>query len=498
MESLFKGYYQPTHEQFKKLWEEGTFVFDTNVLLNLYRYKKESRDEILNVIKEIDDRIWIPYQVGLEFHRNRLNVLAEQNSHMDAIKSSIRQSIDSIEKKCKDLDLDKRHSEIETVSFIDRFKGLRDSVLAELSEISPKNLTNDTDEDETLNEISSLFSIVKGSLGTPPKDQKILDEIYKDGDFRADNKIPPSFEDIIEAKKNKGNEKYYSFEGFNYKHGYGDLIVWKQIIEFARENQKKSIIFITDDKKEDWMRIINSHGKKTISARPELVSEIFKEAGVENFYIYDTNSFIDYSRKYFDIEVLDETIKDVKSVYYRYQMDIVEDSAKAHDSTFDNIIRHSNDLYQKKVLSARYDKSITYWLHNRYMGVLQVDNDSMFSYIGLGFNATETPVSIKFIDLEKFSLELINYFLLKNISSFVNVNITKIKGYSEFHLALFFYTSDKNIDFSIFDRIDFENIKNDLLENLSIDFEVLLSIGLLDTSYNNINIINEIELFKNN
>lgn len=56
MESLFKGYYQPTPEQFTKLWEEGTFVFDTNVLLGLYRYKEESREEVLNVIKKIENR----------------------------------------------------------------------------------------------------------------------------------------------------------------------------------------------------------------------------------------------------------------------------------------------------------------------------------------------------------------------------------------------------------------------------------------------------------
>lgn len=495
MESLFKGYYQPTPEQFKELWEEGTFVFDTNVLLGLYRYKRDSRDEVLNVIKKIEDRIWIPYQVGLEFHRNRLTVLGEQNSSLSTIKNSIRESISSIEKKCKDLELDKRHSEIETATFIERFRDLSESVISELDEIKAKKLTNDIDQDVVLTELTTLFSVSKGSLGSPPKDQKVLEDIYKDGEFRAKNKIPPSFEDILKAQKNKSGEEYYAFEGLNYKKGFGDLIVWKQIIEFARTNEKKKVIFVTDDTKEDWMRIINSHGKNTISARPELVSEIFKEAGVETFYIYDTNSFLDYSKEYFDIEVSDETIKDVKSVYYKYKMDIIEDSAKAHDSIFDNVIRHSNDLFQKKVLSTQYDKSISYWLHNRYMGVLQVDNDNIFSYIGLGFNATETPVSISFIDLDKFSLELINYKILKNISSFANINRIKEKGYSNFHIALFFYTSDKNIDFSLFDRIDYENLENELIENLNIDYEVLLSIGLLDTSHNNINIINEIKIF---
>jgi|26BtaG_2_1085354.scaffolds.fasta_scaffold12154_2 predicted nucleic acid-binding protein len=351
MESLFKGYYQPTPEQFKELWEEGTFVFDTNVLLGLYRYKKESRDEVLNVIKKIKDRIWIPYQVGLEFHRNRLTVLGEQNSSLATIKTSIRDSIDSIEKKCKDLDLDKRHSEVETSSFIERFRDLSESVINELDEIKAKKLTNDIEEDVVLTELTKLFSVSKGSLGSPPKDQKVLENIYKDGEFRAKNKIPPSFKDILEAQKNKSGEEYYAFEGLNYKKGFGDLIVWKQIIEFAQEHQKKNIIFVTDDTKEDWMRIINSHGKKTISARPELVSEIFKEAGVETFYIYDTKSFLDYSKEYFNIEVSDETMEDIQKIFSKLHISY---SSKSKFEPSSLVEKFNTNMLVEKWLKEKY------------------------------------------------------------------------------------------------------------------------------------------------
>ncbi|WP_370587256.1 PIN-like domain-containing protein [Psychrobacter sp. JCM 18900] len=66
-----------------------------------------------------------------------------------------------------------------------------------------KKLTNDIDEDVVLTELTKLFNVSKGSLGSPPKDQKVLESIYKDGEFRAKNKIPPSFEDILEAQKKK-------------------------------------------------------------------------------------------------------------------------------------------------------------------------------------------------------------------------------------------------------------------------------------------------------
>ncbi len=36
MRDLFPGYYRPTEEEFAKMWQEGIFVFDANVLLNIY------------------------------------------------------------------------------------------------------------------------------------------------------------------------------------------------------------------------------------------------------------------------------------------------------------------------------------------------------------------------------------------------------------------------------------------------------------------------------
>ncbi|MBH0066041.1 PIN-like domain-containing protein [Psychrobacter sp. SZ93C1] len=451
MESLFKGYYQPTPEQFEKLWEEGTFVFDTNVLLNLYRYKIESREEVLNVIRQIEGRIWIPYQVGLEFHRNRLTVLGEQNSNLSTIKNSIRDSINSIEKKCKDLDLDKRHSEIKTSTFIERFRELSESVINELDEIKAKKLTNDIDEDVVLTELTKLFSANKGSLGSPPKDQKVLETIYKDGEFRAKNKIPPSFEDILEAQKKKSDEEYYAFEGLNYKKGFGDLIVWKQIIEFAHENQKKNIIFVTDDKKEDWMRIINSHGKKTISARPELVSEIFKEASVENFYIYDTKGFLDYSKEYLETDIQDETIKDIQSIF-------VESSV--------------NSNIQKNIEGFHIREQVVRWLKENYFYIQESNQEYFYDFLAVddwerkelisleylddtGYNSLENSIlkKLKIMSGQLNSCNRINFILIipaferqhldieaiaSHLGDFINENIKPriIFGYSKINVLL--------------------------------------------------------------
>ncbi len=481
MKSLFKGYYQPTPEQFKTLWEEGTFVFDTNVLLNLYRYKVDSRDEVLNVIKRIEDRVWVPYQVGLEFHRNRLSVLGEQNSSLSTIKNSIRDSISSIEKKCRDLDLDKRHSEIKTSTFIERFRDLSESVINELDEIKAKKLTNDVDDDVVLTELTELFSTAKGSLGTPPKDQNFLEEIYRDGEFRAKNKIPPSFEDIIEAQKNKSAEEYYAFEGLNYKYGYGDLIVWKQIIEFAKKNQKKNIVFITDDKKEDWMRIINSHGKKTISARPELVSEIFKEAGVENFYIYDTKSFLDYSKEYLDIEIQDETITDIASVSYEAILKAFEDINKNYTS------KSLNNFYKEVFLD--YEVILGNWLSSRYEHLHRTKNVD-FEYEGVEFDGSTSLIDSKrFVSDDEFMR--IEYYILDKIESFLVFDKHFIK---RLHLILVFEEVDIDNIEAASNYFKDANFRSRIEKFLKYNFTTVVTFAFLNTNPKELIVFNEYEI----
>ncbi len=53
MRNDFPGYYRPTTEQFADILTDCIFVMDANVLLNLYRYEKVARDDLLRVLKEV-------------------------------------------------------------------------------------------------------------------------------------------------------------------------------------------------------------------------------------------------------------------------------------------------------------------------------------------------------------------------------------------------------------------------------------------------------------
>ena len=79
MKKQFAEYYELPEERIKEIWENSLIVFDTNVLLNLYRYNEDARTEFINVIKFYKERLWIPYQVGLEFHRLRSDIIKGQD-----------------------------------------------------------------------------------------------------------------------------------------------------------------------------------------------------------------------------------------------------------------------------------------------------------------------------------------------------------------------------------------------------------------------------------
>jgi hypothetical protein len=80
MKEKFKEYIPLTQQAIDELWKNVIFVFDTNILLNFYRYSNETSQKFIEIIERLDKRVWLPYQVGLEFNKNRLTVLSEQKN----------------------------------------------------------------------------------------------------------------------------------------------------------------------------------------------------------------------------------------------------------------------------------------------------------------------------------------------------------------------------------------------------------------------------------
>ena len=97
MRDLFPEYNKPTTKEFSKLWENALFVFDSNVLLSLYRLPQKTRKKLLGIIDKLKDRIWIPHHVAKEYYRGRRDVIMQQDKRFDDINTAL----DAFENKAK-------------------------------------------------------------------------------------------------------------------------------------------------------------------------------------------------------------------------------------------------------------------------------------------------------------------------------------------------------------------------------------------------------------
>jgi len=249
------------------LWERAIFVPDTNILLHLIRHSANIRSQLMAVFERKKDALWIPYQVGAEFQRRRLDVQQHALDAYDRLGEEIKASINQARNK---LNQYRAHPVID----IERELSALDVYQSDFEKrMAADRLKHPTDElAASFNRVTELFA---GCVGAKPTEERLA-AIRKEGEERYAKKIPPGFED---AKKSAdAGDKF------------GDLIIWKELIEKAKTD-KRPIIFVTDDGKSDWWHI--HHGKK-IGPHPYLVEE-FLAATSQQFHIYELPQFLRYS-----------------------------------------------------------------------------------------------------------------------------------------------------------------------------------------------------------
>lgn len=306
MRDQFPGYYRLSDAELEKLWQECLFVLDANVLLNLYRYPKDARDDLLNALDRVKDRIWLPFHAALEYQRNRPVVIAGQKSRYSEVRKEIANSIQSLETSLENLDVRKRHNNIDPDELINKLKPIFDEYTQKLDELEQEQF-DVHQEDPIRIKIDSVFHKHVGKGPTDKDVEKIVTEAGK----RYQNKVPPGY---LDQPKDGSSDSHFTYGGVTYPNSVGDLIVWKQIIQHARTAKVKSLVFLTDDEKEDWWWNISSGGKRSMGPRPELVEEISREAGVEKFHMYTSERFLKFAERFLAAKIRENSIDDVREL----------------------------------------------------------------------------------------------------------------------------------------------------------------------------------------
>jgi hypothetical protein len=353
----------------KELFKKGHVVFDSSALLSFYGYTDKISEEFFNkVFKALKNRLWLPAQVIYEFEKNREKVISKpkgeyinlvstdgrkEGGFIDAVKTaigSIRKSSDTIqgqinaltEKTKKDdkhphisqeaiksfiIDLNEFKSHLENLGekFVDLSTNTQEQVNQKIKEIEEKSTTDNFRE-----RLNTFFA-----HGLPYPYETML-TIIREGKFRYDIEIPPGYKDK--------DEKI----GFQV---YGDLILWFQIIDYAKENQCP-IIFVTNDVKEDWWHQ-EKDGKSKDTPRHELLYE-FKDKTKQMVWFYTTDQLIYKSNQFLKTDISETVIEEVKTT-----------NVNANDKEWLQLLQEALDNDEDVKANHRYKykgKSLGTWL----------------------------------------------------------------------------------------------------------------------------------------
>ena len=353
MKSIFAHFIKPSKEDVEGVWKASSsiFVLDTNVLLNLYRYSKSTSDEFIEALESIKDKIWIPHQVGLEYFKNRPDVIYEQKEKYNKFLSDIDKLVTDIQSTNSNPFFSKELTE--------KIISVKDDVHDEAEKIQ-STYDKQLGDDHIKEKILSIFD---GKVGKEYA-QNRLNEIYQEGENRYKEKVPPGFCDEKKPAPRK----------------YGDLILWNQIMDFSVET-KGNIIFVLDDRKEDWWWL---HKGKILSTNPDLANE-FEEKTSNKILFYRPFVFLEHFNEYRNQKVAPEAIEEVKNYVvdsplinfsHHFELkvkgtstDALDFSAFVSESGYQITLSSKDDIHIFQIVLPDIP-DLERRFHSRYIGIL--------------------------------------------------------------------------------------------------------------------------------
>ncbi|MDR4995812.1 PIN domain-containing protein [Bacillus altitudinis] len=357
MREKFREFYFDRDD--KKIWEESIIVLDTNVLLNLYRYSKETSDQIIGLLNKYRDNLWMPHQVALEYHYNRKSVLLEQSGSYKKVCNALNDIPEKVRDMLnQDLSNYKKRHKGDVENFIKIIQAATNKHIEELNAKNEKDTEyNLTDKDSIKLEITNLYN---GKVGDPySKDE--MKALEQEADDRLKKEIPPGYKDY---NKKKGH-KFHN--GVIIHNKYGDLILWKQLLRFAKE-KNTSVIFLTDEQKEDWWYDLKS---RIIGPKVELLNEFTSETNKE-FHMFNSLGFV---KRHRDV-VNDDTVSEVKELdeYYRLSENHWTGRTFSINGRYDDFLRRFRELpnvdtvdsFMPKYLDPDTLATFCSWFYNNF------------------------------------------------------------------------------------------------------------------------------------
>lgn len=263
MRDRFPWYFLETKD-FDAAWDEGVLTTDANVLLDLYRYNKETREALLTALESFKGKFWISHQTSKEFVKNRRTVISDMANDF----AKAQKPIADLEKEIQAATKAIRACRVIPKELCENLEKEALEACRKVSGGIDKERADAPDFEQKDEVIERLEDALEGSIGSQPDD--IANDL-KEAQRRKDNKVPPGYMD---------DDK----DGWGFA---GDYLMWKQILSHCSEI-KSPMILVTSETKEDWWE---RKSGKTLNPRLELLQEAFEKTG-QKILIYHTDHFL--------------------------------------------------------------------------------------------------------------------------------------------------------------------------------------------------------------
>ena len=380
-------------EKESKLWKNGVFIFDTSAIGALYGLIPSSQEVMMGILNKFADRTWIPAQVLYEYMKNREKMIMNPcEEHYQNPKAVINSGlIDSFDTYLMDFENEDFHPNMSTEA-LDKLKAFRDelnNILKEVKKIIKKEHSKQIDRITKIKEDDKILDAINNlPHGNPFMVSDVL-EIIKEGELRYRNTIPPGY---MDSGDKKGTQIY------------GDLIIWKEVLLYAKDN-KKDIIFVCDDVKGDWY--IADEKKKLFTPRHELLKEFHDVTGKE-CWIYPLRFFIEKLEQYHKSKEILPLFRGLDAIKAS-----LENSEKKHLmktlSTDSFLVRCDNCGNSIEVVSDDIDweweclggDERSMGTENQYIAEHDIDCPNCGNEVHITFNVWEYPVgAYNYSDIE--------------------------------------------------------------------------------------------------
>ncbi|CCL06416.1 hypothetical protein DFW26_15225 [Clostridioides difficile] len=298
MRNTFFEYNMRGSQKIEQILSNGLIILDTNALLNLYRYNEENKNKFFEILSKVNDRIYLTNYSVKEFYKNRLKILYNKAQFKDAMKKFICKEINTMRNIIENVNFTGDSKDI--CNLLKYENNLKTSMLEEINffDISMEDVIESYNQSNLITDLEGMDSILEKILDlfedrvNQEFSENELEEIYKEGKKRYKSKIPPGYKDM----KNKEEPGCY-----------GDLVIWKEIINISKK-MNKDILFVSDDRKEDWCYKFNG---KDLGPREELIKELFCETG-NLFYSFKVVDFIKEISRIYNITDVNKLEKESK------------------------------------------------------------------------------------------------------------------------------------------------------------------------------------------